>query len=62
MVYKPSVKYGSARVCVEMPNVSQALLEAILGAEISRAAAKGPKQVKVRCRHCCIGLRLYTLC
>ncbi|KAG2453272.1 hypothetical protein HYH02_002595 [Chlamydomonas schloesseri] len=47
MVYKKSLKRSSSRVNVEIPNLTPADVEAILGPALYGRATKGPKQVAV---------------
>ncbi|KAG2431499.1 hypothetical protein HXX76_009513 [Chlamydomonas incerta] len=47
MVYKKGLKYGSSRVNVEIPNLTPADVEALLGGKLYGRASKGPKQVSV---------------
>ncbi|PNW79363.1 hypothetical protein CHLRE_09g412400v5 [Chlamydomonas reinhardtii] len=47
MVYKKGMKYGSSRVNVEIPNMTPADVEAMLGDKLYGRASKGPKQVSV---------------
>ena len=39
---------GSSRVLAEIPNLSMAEVEAVLGPELYKQASKGPKQVSVK--------------
>jgi len=48
MVYKPSLKHGSSRVTVEIPNINMAEVCAILGSDLFIKASKGAKQVTVK--------------
>ncbi|KXZ53701.1 hypothetical protein GPECTOR_6g618 [Gonium pectorale] len=47
MVYKKSLKHGSSRINVEIPNLSLSNVEHILGSALYAKASKGPKQVAV---------------
>ncbi|KAL4514764.1 hypothetical protein Ndes2526B_g03906 [Nannochloris sp. 'desiccata'] len=47
MVYKPSLKHGTSRVSVEIPNLSLPEVEALMGKDLYASASKGKKQVSV---------------
>eukprot|EP00878_Enallax_costatus_P018139 GHUV01019085.1.p1 GENE.GHUV01019085.1~~GHUV01019085.1.p1 ORF type:complete len:206 (+),score=79.22 GHUV01019085.1:1150-1767(+) len=47
MVYKPSLKYGTSRVSLELPCLSMAVVQHMLGANLMAKATNGKKQLQV---------------
>ncbi|CAM6127334.1 unnamed protein product [Calypogeia fissa] len=48
MVYKPSTKHGTARlVPVELFDITESVIEALVGEELFEKASSGPKQAKL---------------
>lgn len=48
MVYRPSLKCGTSRVSLELPCLSEAVVQAMLGPQLLGKASNGKKQLQLK--------------